>query len=128
MAGVQATPNDVLSRSELPLRRLHTSLALALALYTVLVALPRDRAIAQQSSEAIRQVERRLDQVEGQKLGERMARVEAVLEGVRESMDTTNKLLLGVCASLVIMVAERALRGGSGPRLVRPPKFEGCSE
>jgi hypothetical protein len=103
------------------MRRWHAALALILACYAVLISVSGWSAQAQSSE--VREIARRIAVVEAQNTGERLAKLEVLMEGVRGQMDTTNKLLLGVLASLVLMLAERAVRGrpggGEGRRMVR---------
>jgi hypothetical protein len=96
------------------MKRFYEALLLALALYCVAVLAPS--ATEAQTSEAMRQMERRVDSMEGQKLGERLARLEALAEAAAQQAETTNKLLIGVFGTLALMLGERILRGG-GTRL-----------
>lgn len=93
------------------MRRFYSLLGAALTAYCLVVASPTHTQAEQ--SEAVRQLERRVDSIDGQKLAERMARLETLMENAKTQGETTNKLLLGVFATLALMLAERAVRGGS---------------
>lgn len=100
------------------MRRFYGLLTLALVGYATVVAWPSgvQAQSSQQQQEAVRQLERRVNAIDAEKLGERMARIEAMLETAKTQGETTNKLLLGVFATLALMLAERAVRGGPSRR------------
>jgi hypothetical protein len=102
------------------MRRLYAVFAGAFALYVLVVAGAHAmRAQAQSSRESA--LERRVETVE--KWGERLARLETLVEGLKEQSETNNKLLLGACASLFGLIAERAVRGGAS-RMRRPAQAQ----
>jgi hypothetical protein len=86
-------------------RALRATLAAAIVLYFGAVLI-YSTAHAQTGIEVrIGELERRAAAVDSEHLGERMARVEAVL-------DTNNKLLLSVLAAIVVMLLERVHQFG----------------
>jgi hypothetical protein len=94
----------------------------AVILYaSTVVALRPPAASAQSSTGIVNQLDRRIERIEGEKLGERMARLEAIVEAARATGETNYKLLLGVFGTVALVLMERLWAGGQSVRRKRAP-------